>query len=122
MYSKLHKTGITVTHEVCIPKIVCVSSIKSLLKFNRTSEIIFVFCFTYSLFIYLFFEQIEENTKGLSSLNYSFSGSTSSLESIRSPTMEINRKADGAKKTLLKWVGTVIPKYVSNNNKKIKKK
>lgn len=56
--------------------------------------------------------QIEENTKGLSSLNYSFSGSTSSLESIRSPTMEINRKADGAKKTLLKWVGTVIPKYV----------
>jgi len=26
--------------------------------------------------------------------------------------MEINRKADGAKKTLLKWVGTVIPKYV----------
>lgn len=55
--------------------------------------------------------QIEENTKGLSTLNYSFSGSTSSFDSIRSPTMETNRKADGAKKTLLNWVGTVIPKY-----------
>lgn len=60
--------------------------------------------------------QIEENTKGLSSLNYSFSGSTSSLESIRSPTMEVNRKADGAKKTMLKWVGTVIPKYVTDRS------
>lgn len=72
-----------------------------------------LYFYNYSV-VFKFFataSQIEENTKGLSSLNYSFSGSTSSLESIRSPTMEINRKADGAKKTLLKWVGNVIPKY-----------
>lgn len=46
----------------------------------------------------------------MSSMSSHFDGSTSSLESLRSPTPD--KKISGARKSLLKWVKNVLPRYL----------